>query len=243
MQAHSQSNIIKSGAFLWSSLPLKKDAQRESRKIAEGSTTELSFFEMHATTQSQGATPRPPHDQKDIEELIIIKEGRMKTKIGDKEAILTPGAVLLISPLEMQTFENIGDGPLTYYVFMFRSKKPMDMARNYKHGGSLLLNESDRESKETPKGSTRKFFDRPTAMTENFEIHTTTLNQKGPSHDPHTHPDTEIILVLQGETEMIIDEKHFSANAGDLYFIESNQKHEIKNSSDLPCTYFSFKWR
>ena len=64
-------------------------------------------------TAIKGAISRPPHAQDSLEELIIIKEGTLNCTIGDKIATLGAGSVLLILPLEMQTFENTGDGPVT----------------------------------------------------------------------------------------------------------------------------------
>ena len=137
MNTFAQLNPVTSGVFHWANLPVKKENQREGRKIAEGTTAEFSYFEMHATTQQKGAIPNPPHTQKDIEEVIIIKEGKAKCTIGNKTSVLGAGSVLLIPPLESQAFENVGDGPLTYYVFMFRSRKSMDIERSNKAGGSL----------------------------------------------------------------------------------------------------------
>jgi quercetin dioxygenase-like cupin family protein len=243
MNTFAQLQPVGSGVIHWADLPVKKDPQRESRKIAEGTTAEFEYFEIHATTQEKGAVPRPPHAQKDIEEMIIIKEGLVKCTIGNKTAILGHGSVLLIPPLEMQTFENVGDGPLTYYVFMFRSKKPMNVERSTQAGGSLLLNYDSLEYKEANNKGTRKYFDRPTAMCENYEMHITYLKEKGPSHAPHQHVDTEIILIIDGNTEMMIDGKTYTAGPGDLYIAESGKMHGISNASDKPCSYFAFKWR
>jgi (S)-ureidoglycine aminohydrolase len=243
MNAPAQLTPVSSGVFHWNELPVKKDNLRQGYKIAEGTTNEFEYFEMHATTQEKGAIPRPPHTQENIEEVIIIKEGLMNCKIGDKTATLGKGSVLLIPPHEPQEFENIGDGPLTYYVFMFRSKKPKDMARSEKAGGALLLNADSLEYKETARGGTKKYFDRPTAMCENYEMHITHLAKKGPSHTPHQHLDTEIILIIDGETEMVIDGKTYQAGPGDLYIAESGKMHGISNATDKPCTYFAFKWR
>jgi (S)-ureidoglycine aminohydrolase len=243
MDSSAQLKPIGSGVFHWADLPVKKDNQRESRKITEGTTNEFEYFEIHATTQAKGAAPRAPHAQKDIEEMIIIKEGTLKCTIGEKTTTLSAGGVLLIPPLEMQTFENTGDGPVTYYVFMFRSKKPMDMERSTRAGGSLLLNKDSLEFKASAKGGGRKYFDRPTAMTENYEMHVTQLKDKGPSHTPHSHVDTEILLIIDGETEMMIDGKNYKAGPGDLYIAESGKLHGISNASDKPCSYFAFKWR
>ncbi|MEO6540873.1 MAG: cupin domain-containing protein, partial [Ferruginibacter sp.] len=201
------------------------------------------YFEIHATTQMKGAVPRPAHIQKDIEEVIIIKEGMMKCTIGNKTAVVGKGSVLLIPPLEAQVFENTGNGPLTYYVLMFRSKKPVNMQRSSTAGGALLLNYDSLPYKETNNKGTRKYFDHSTAMCENYEMHITYLKQKGPSHAPHVHVDTEIILMIEGETEMTIDGITYNAGPGDLYIIESGKMHGVGNAAEKPCSYFAFKWR
>ncbi len=119
----AQLQPVTSGVYRWNELAVKKDKQRESRKLLQGTTAEFDYFSIHATTQFKGALPKPAHTQKDIEELIIIKEGTMKCRIGDTTAVLGKGSVILIPPMQSQTFENIGNGPLTYYVLQFRSKK------------------------------------------------------------------------------------------------------------------------
>ena len=109
---------LTSGVFHWNELPVKKENQREIRKIFEGTTPEFEYFEIHATTQYKGAVPRPPHAHDSIEEVIIIKEGTLKCTIGNRSATLSASSVLLTPPYEEQIFENTGDGPVTYYVFL-----------------------------------------------------------------------------------------------------------------------------
>ena len=203
----------------------------------------FSFFEIHATTQEKGAVPRPSHAQDSIEELIIIKNGKLKCSIGNKTAELGPGSVLLIPPHEMQTFENIGDGPLTYYVFMFRSRKPMNLERSRKAGGILLLDADTIAYTEKDGKGTKKYFDLPIAMCSNYEMHITSLSKKGPSHAPHQHLDTEIILVIEGDVGMTIDGREYKGSNGDLFIAESGKLHGVSNASEKPCSYFAFKWR
>ncbi len=239
---------VGSGVFHWNELAVKKDSLRESRKIAEGATAEFEFFSIHATTQFKGAAPKPSHAQKDIEELIIIKEGTMKCTIGNPQdaahttTMLGKGSVLIIPPLTQQQFENAGNGPLTYYVLQFRSKK-MNMERSNLAGGPLLINYDTLKYTEANNKGSRKYFDRPTAMCDNYEMHITYLKQKGPSHAPHTHVDTEIILVIEGNAEMTIDGKTYTGGAGDIFIAESGKLHGVANASDKPCSYFAFKWR
>ncbi len=243
LQSTAQLKPVGSGAFHFAEATVTKGEQRESRKFFEGTTDEFEFFKVHATTQQKGAAPRPPHAQKDIEELIIIKEGTMKCKVGDKEAVLGTGSILLIPPTVIQQFENTGNGPLTYYVFQFRSKKGTDMERSNKAGGTLLQNTDTLVYTEKDGKGARKYFDRPTAATERFEMHTTTLTKAGPSHAPHQHTETEIILVTEGEAVMTIDGKTYNANAGDFIIAASGTLHGVANASTARCTYFAFKWK
>ncbi len=233
---------VASGVYKWADLPVKLSPGRESRKIMEGSSPHFDYLEIHATTQEKGAIPSPPHAQTDIEELIIVKEGLMKFTMDGEEAVLGPGSIISIPPLAMQGLQNIGDGPLTYYVMMFRSKKPMNPERGKEAGGRMFIQADTLHFEQRKNGGRVNYFDRPTTMLEKFEMHMTQLDQKGPSHTPHTHPDSEMILVVEGDTELTIDGEKYQGTAGDLYFIKSNQLHGIGNASDNPCKYFAIRW-
>jgi quercetin dioxygenase-like cupin family protein len=223
-------------------LPVKTGQDRQSRKIMEGTSSHFEFLEMHATTQAAGAIPSRPHAQQDIEEVIIVKEGTLRFTIDGESAILSAGSVILVPPLAMQSLENIGNGPLTYYVMMFRSKKPMDINRNKAAGGKLFVPVDSLAFKTTPKGGRIHYFDRPTAMCEKFEVHVTQLDHKGPSHEPHAHFDSEIALVIEGETEMTIGDREYTGVSGDIFFVASHEPHGIRNASDKPCKYFAIRW-
>lgn len=235
---------IDPGVYHWKDLPVKPGEGRETRRIFEGTSGQFDYLEIHATTQQPGAKPGQAHANKDIEELLLVKEGKLRMTIGDRKVELGAGSAIIIMPQDMQQLENIGDVPLTYYVFMYRFKKPMDIERGKSAGGSLMLNVDTLKFKPNERGGVTSYFERPTAQCENFEMHVTTLNKKGPSHNPHTHIDTEIILMIAGDTEMNIDQKMYKGTAGDLYFINSGLFHGISNASEnVPCKYFAIRWR
>jgi quercetin dioxygenase-like cupin family protein len=240
--SNAQLPVVKSGVYVWNELLKREGGQRLSRKIMEGSSPHFEFLEIHATTQSKGAKPFPPHTQKNIEEILIVKEGLMKMTMDGESKELPAGSVILIPPLVEQSLENIGDGPLTYYVMMFKAKKPMNLERSTKAGGKMFLNSNDLVFEKTERGGRIPYFERPTAMCEKFEMHVTQLNEKGPSHKPHSHLDTEIILVIEGETEMTIDGKAYLGKAGDLYLMKSNEMHGISNIGEDAAKYFAFRW-
>ena len=244
LTCQAQVTEVPSGAYLWIDHPVKKSEQRESRKILEGTSPHLEYLEIHATTQYPSAKPSNAHANKDIEECIIVKEGTMKATIEGRSQILGAGGVILLMPQQMHSIENIGDDNLTYYVMRYRSKKEMNLQRGQESGGSLMLNADSLEFKAEPGGfkGGRAYFDRSTAMCERFEMHITQLNKKGPSHDPHAHIESEIILVISGKTEMTIDGKEYQAEAGDFYLMNSQLMHGVRNTADEPCSYFAFKW-
>lgn len=238
----AQLKPVSSGVYHWLDIPVKKSDDRQGRRFIEGTTAEFDYFEVHATTQFKGAISRPPHAQTDMEELIFVKEGAMKFTMGANSKVLGKGSIILIPPHEMQSLQNVGDGPLTYYVIMFRAKKPMDMERLAKAGGAVMLNADSLNYIASARGGGIKYFERPTAMLNKLEMHITELKSKGPSHTPHTHIDTELIIVLEGDTEMTISGKTYTATAGDIYLANSNELHGIGNAKDAPCRYLAIRW-
>lgn len=234
---------IHSGVYKWADLPVKAGGDRESRNILEGVSTHFEYLEMHATTQFKGAKPSTAHANDDIEECIIVAEGKLKATIEGKRTVLGAGGVILLMPRQMHSVENVGEGNVTYYVMRYRSKKKMELERGQVSGGTLTLNADSLEFKPTVRGGSRKYFDRATTMCERFEMHATRLDKMGESHAPHAHLETEIILIISGETEMTIDGKVYKGSAGDLYLMNSESVHGIRNAKDAPCSYFAFKWK
>ncbi|WP_192085484.1 cupin domain-containing protein [Algoriphagus sp. Y33] len=241
--ASAQLLPVKSGVFKWQDHKVVPNGDRVGRPILEGVSAHFEYLEMHATTQDVGAKPSTAHANEDIEELVIVKEGVMEVTIAGKSTILGTNGVLSLMPMQLHSLKNVGDTPLTYYVIRFRSKKQMDVARGTASGGSLMINADSLAFKPSEIGGSRAYFDRPTAMCERLEMHVTTLDKKGPSHEPHAHDETEIILMISGETSMTIAGKEYSATEGDFYFIESRLFHGIRNSFDQPTSYFAFKWK
>ncbi len=239
----AQLKEVDSGVYKWCELPIKEGDKRIGRKIMEGSSPHFSFLEIHATTQDNGAKPAPAHTQKNIEELVIVKEGSLKLTMNGKSEVLPEGSVGLIPPLTEQSMENAGEGPLTYYIMMFTAKKDMDIERGKEAGGPLSINFDDLKPEKTSKGLSIPYFERPTAMCEYFEMHVTQLDRKGPSHKPHSHADSEILLVTQGQAQMTINGETYQGTKGDLFFVKSNEVHGISNIGDSPCRYYAFRWK
>ncbi|MEX2565956.1 MAG: cupin domain-containing protein [Cyclobacteriaceae bacterium] len=70
----------------------------------------------------------------------------------------------------------------------------------------------------------------------------TTLLEGEKSHDPHVHPDEEIILVLQGEVEEMINGTPYRLSPGSLIFLSSMDPHGIRNVGKGTCEYYAIRW-
>jgi quercetin dioxygenase-like cupin family protein len=235
--------FIPSGVYHYTDLIVKRSEDREGRRVFEGSSTHFAYLEMHTTTQQKGAMPKPPHAQQDLEELMIVTGGNMKFTLDNQHRALGEGSAILIPPHAMQAVENTGDGPLSYYVLEFRSHAGADMQRLQKAGGHLFLDADSLVFKPSDKGGGTACFDRATAMCERLEMHLTQLDRPGPSHAPHLHTETELVLMLEGSTDITIAGKHYQAGKGDVVMINSNEMHGISNAGDTRCRYLAIKWK
>lgn len=229
--------------YRWDSLIAVQEESRLRRQIMEGSTTALSYFEVHATTLQPGKAPHPSHVHADQEELIIVTEGQLKITIKGTGKVLTPGSIAYIMPGDEHGIENNGESDATYYIFKYKSKLPMNLERGRQNGGSFTINWDDIVQNKTEKGGRRNFFDRPTSQLLKFEMHTTALNAGLDSHAPHTHTEEEIVLILKGNVQMHIDGKLYAASPGDVVFLSSMVPHALKNTGNEQCEYFAFQWR
>ncbi len=229
--------------YRWDSLVTTIEDTRVRKEIMEGSTTSLAYFEVHASSLQPGKAPHPPHTHADEEELIIVKEGKVKITINGVSNILGPGSIAYAIPGDEHGIENAGNTQATYYIFKYKSRLPLQLERAKQNGGSFMMNWDTVKVAKTDKGQRREFFNRPTSQLVKFEMHTTALNAGLDSHAPHTHKEEEIILILKGNVTMHIGDNFYPAGPGDVVFLSSGVPHALMNTGKEQCEYFAFQWR
>ena len=239
----AQVSPVLSKVYNWKNQPIIKEESRDRRQMIDGSTVDLLSLEIHTSTLEPGKAPHPSHTHTDEEELIIVKEGKLKATIKDQSKILGPGSVALAIPGEEHGFFNGGDTRTTYYILKFKSKSPLNAERGKNAGGSFMIDWNDETMVTSERGGRRNTFDRATSMFSRFEMHVTTLNKGLVSHAPHQHRAEEIIILIKGKAEMQIGDTHHKMEPGDLVFLESQVLHALKNVGDEPCEYFAFQWQ
>jgi (S)-ureidoglycine aminohydrolase len=236
-------NPVGSKVYSYSDAAVIKTTSGERRNLIDGETTHLKRFEIHVTTLNPEKTPHESQIHAESEEIIFVKEGLLKVTINEKSQTLNPGSVALIMPGDKHGLENVGKSNTTYYIITYQSKKPIDLERGKTTGGSMLLPWDSIQFTAHDKGGIRRFFDRKSALSDRIEMHATTLNPAIKSHEPHTHMPEEIVVMMEGTTEMEIGEQIYPGKAGDVYFLGSNIPHAIRNTGSKPCMYLAFQWQ
>lgn len=241
--AQAQRDSVKSQVYEWKNLLVDKDSSSYRIQYADGVTATLANLEIHVTELDPGKMPHPPRTQYNVEELIIVKEGNLKATIKGRTTIIGPGGVALILPGEELSLENSGKALTTYYILNFRSGGNIDADRGKLSGGSFIGDWDNWPLEENDKGERRAVFDRFTAMFQKMELHVTTLNEGQMSHNPHKHPQEEILLIRKGNGLVSINNATFPATAGDLVFFKSGVRHNIKNAGKGQLEYFALQWQ
>ena len=108
--------------------------------------------------------------------------------------------------------------------------------------GSSIFDWNSIEVKPNKTGSTRKFFQAPTATLDELECHVTTLNPGETPHPPHKHPDEELLIIKEGTVEALVNGQTKRVGPGSVIFQASNQEHSIRNVGQGQATYHVIKW-
>ncbi|MDH5400738.1 MAG: cupin domain-containing protein [Cyclobacteriaceae bacterium] len=231
-----------SKVYRWAGMQMEKTKSGERGKLMEGSSTHLERLKIYGTSIFPGKTLTLPDDKKN-ETLIIMKEGSLKCVLNGEQQKIGPGSIVMLLPGDKLKLQNDGEATATFYQMQYLAKAQVNIARGTSEGGSFAVDWEKVEYMSRQKGGRRNFFDRPTAMCDDFEMHVTTLNEGLESHPPHTHVVEEIILMVEGDIEMHIDGETPHATTGDFAFVDSEVPHRPKNIGKGQCTYFAFQWK
>jgi len=97
--------------------------------------------------------------------------------------------------------------------------------------------------KQSDVGSVRQFFRTPTITLDELECHVTTLNPGLSSHAPHKHPNEELIIIREGNVEVLSNGEWKKAGPGSVVFNASNQMHALKNVGTTQAVYHVINWK
>ena len=103
--------------------------------------------------------------------------------------------------------------------------------------GPAVFERSSIAAKSTAVGEVRSFFTMRTATLDQLEVHETTLNPGKMPHEPHKHPNEEMLVIRQGTVEALVKGEWKRVGPGSVIFNASNQLHGLKNVGTEPAVY------
>lgn len=95
----------------------------------------------------------------------------------------------------------------------------------------------------TEVGAIRNLVRQPTATLDELEMHVTTLNPRLASHAPHTHPNEELVIVREGDVEVLSGGSWKRLGPGSVIFNASQSPHALRNVGTTPATYHVINWK
>ncbi|MGA2251102.1 cupin domain-containing protein [Terracidiphilus sp.] len=110
-------------------------------------------------------------------------------------------------------------------------------------GKSWAIDWSSVPAKTTNVGTLRTFFKGPTATLADLDVHVTTLNPGAWSHQPHKHPNEEMLIIKEGQATVLINGEWKKVGAGSVVYLASNVPHAARNDSGAPVTYTVVNFR
>ena len=95
-----------------------------------------------------------------------------------------------------------------------------------------------------------QLFGGPTPVVDYMNCHVSVLSGGHSPHPPHTHDEEELLIILDGEAELMISDEALAdgvriehVRPGSFAYYPAHQHHTIRNSGTAPVTYMMFKWR
>lgn len=108
--------------------------------------------------------------------------------------------------------------------------------------GPTVFDWSQLQDKPTQVGSVRSVVRQPTATLDELEMHITTLKPGIASHEPHRHPNEELIIIREGTVETLSDGVWKRVGPGSIIFNASNSLHGLRNVGTTPAVYHVVNW-
>jgi quercetin dioxygenase-like cupin family protein len=89
----------------------------------------------------------------------------------------------------------------------------------------------------------RQFMDGVEHAGFHLEMHETILGAGIQTHDPHKHVHDEIVILIEGTAESLIEGKTDTVETGSVMYFASNQMHSVRNVGKTPCRYYVIELR
>lgn len=235
---HAQLLPLPSAVYEYKMLPVNVENDTEIRPILDGPTETLDNFRVNHYTLSDGKSLKL---KKGEEKLVLIGSGELSVNQGLESEKLESRSVAWLTKDQPASIHHSGTSPVSFFVIEWGAEQ---VGKDFKPEVNALTKYNYRqlEFKESAKGGRRDVSRGVTPTLQELEMHITTLDEGEKSHDPHVHADEEIILVLQGQVEEMINGVPYLLGPGSLIYLHAMDAHGIRNAGKGACEYYAIRW-
>jgi len=237
----AQQEPLPSSVFEYKMIPYENSSSGSTKEYVDWKTLFFDSFHVYLKTLSSGFSVSDEDLDPNAEKLLIIKEGKLRIEGNDFEDVLEERSVVVIPQGKEVRLYSAEGSKVSYFVIQWHPKQGNLKVQGMDGVIEPFLYES-MEFKENAKGGRRSIRQAPSTTLKELEMHITTLNEGEKSHDPHTHLDEEIILVLEGEVEEMINGIPYRLGPGSLIFLASMDPHGIRNAGKGRCEYYAIRF-
>lgn len=94
-----------------------------------------------------------------------------------------------------------------------------------------------------PFGDLHVYFDGPTDQLQAMTAGSLLLKAGMEPHPPHQHPEEEIMVITEGNGEIVVEGKTSKVGPGAMMYCAANKLHGIKNTGSTPLMFYFYKWK
>lgn len=239
----AQQESLPSSVYEYEMIPYNNSSSGAKKEYVDWRTLFFKSFQVNLKTISAGSAGAEEDLDPNAEKLLIIKQGQLgiegenfKTELEERSVILIPEGK------DVRLFSANG---LEVAYFLIQWEPNQRAAAPQTAGNNSLIESFGYDSmdfRENSKGGRRSIRQAPSSTLKELEMHITTLKEGEKSHDPHTHLDEEIILILEGEVEEMINGTPYRLGPGSLIFLASMDPHGIRNAGKGTCEYYAIRF-
>jgi mannose-6-phosphate isomerase-like protein (cupin superfamily) len=91
-------------------------------------------------------------------------------------------------------------------------------------------------------GELRVYFEGPTDQVKSMTAGSLRLNPGQQPHPPHQHPEEEMMVITEGEGEIVVEGKTTHVSPGAMMYAGGNKLHGIRNTGKVPLLFYYCKW-
>lgn len=229
--------------YKWEDLKVRPNAVGLRRDVAENPTATLAVFESHISTLNPGNASHAPHRHPQ-EEIIIVKEGRLEVHINGRTFPAGPGSVLFYATNDAHAVRNVGATSATYWVVNLASAATHTPSAHRANPElkSQVFEWEKLQPTPTALGERRAVLSGSTVTLDKLSVHVTTIKGGATNHEPHQHPDEELVIVKEGTLDVNVGGRSERVGPGSLFFFSSNDRHNMRNVGETPATFYVFRF-